>query len=106
MSRERRIHPRTVTRIRATLRCGDAEMDGVVENLGAGGVFYSTGDLEAAVEVGDPVTVVLHPDGASDSSQDGRVLRAERYFDGAHVRRSFAVKFDAEIDVASLDTGA
>ena len=105
MSRERRIHPRTDTRIRATLRCRSDQADGVVENLGAGGVFFSTDDLEAAVDVGDGVVVVLHLDGDATSEHAGAVLRTDRYFDGAGVRRSFAVKFDEEIEVASLRIG-
>ena len=105
MSRERRIHPRTVTNVRSTIRCGGSDVDGVVENIGRGGVFFSTGDLEARVDVGDPVTVALHVAERAPSEHVGVVLRTERYFDGADVRRSFAVKFDAEVDVASLGIG-
>ena len=106
MSKERRIHPRTDTHIRSTFRCGDSALDGVVENIGSGGVFFSTGDLESSVEVGDAVVVSLHIEGTDGADVSGIVLRSDRYFDGADVRRSFAVKFDAEIDVASLGIGA
>jgi hypothetical protein len=102
MSKERRIHPRTVTRLRTTLRRGDTDVEGVTENVGAGGVFFSTGNLEAGVEVGDSVLITLHLADGGTLTSSGVVLRGERYFDGADVRRSFAVKFEAEIDVASL----
>jgi hypothetical protein len=106
MTNERRIHPRTETRLRTTLRCASAEIEGVVENVGAGGVFFSTGDLEAALDVGAAVVVALHLEDGRVSDSPGVVLRSERYFDGADVRRSFAVKFDEELDVASLGLGA
>ena len=106
MSRERRIQPRTDTRIRTTFRCGGAAIEGVVENIGAGGVFFSTGELESGVQVGAAVTISLHLDDGQTSDMTGSVLRVDRYFDGAEVRRSFAVKFDADLDVASLGVGA
>ncbi len=106
MANERRIHPRSDTRIPTTLRCGGSGVEGVVENIGAGGVFFSTGDLEVPVEAGTAVQVELHLADGRTSANAGVVLRSDRYFDGSDVRRSFAVKFDAEIDVASLGIGA
>ena len=101
MSRERRIHPRTDTRLEAKLRCPDSLVSGIVENVGAGGVFFATEDLETSVEDGGACIVEFEAPSKS-VRQDGTVLRSERYFDGSKVIRAFAIKFDAQLDVASL----
>jgi hypothetical protein len=101
MSRERRIHPRTDARLDALLRSGDAAVDGVVENVGAGGLFFATENLESAIEDG-AACVIEFSTASVEIKQVGTVLRSERYFDGAKVIRAFAIKFDAQLDVASL----
>lgn len=102
MSQERRIHPRTATRIPTTVGHGDAAIEGVTENVGAGGVFFTTDDLEYAVEVEDTVVVVLHVAGRGEVSMEGVIVRAERYFDGSDVKRSLAVKFEELLDLDSI----
>ena len=106
MSRERRIHPRTDTRLEATLRCGATAVIGIVENVGAGGVFFATDDLEAVVDDNAACCVEFETPGGSAVKQDGTVLRGERYFDGSRVIRAFAVKFIEQLDVGSLGLGA
>jgi len=99
----RRIHTRHNSRIPARLaHTGDA-VDGHVENIGVGGVFFATHDLELDAEEGSEVTVCFagRRDGAAVRVESqGVVLRTERYFDGENVVRAFAVKF---ADVLSLD---
>ena len=105
MGSERRIHPRTDTRLEATLSCAAGTIDGLVENVGAGGVFFATENLEVVVEEGGACTVAFSAPSA-EVSQPGQVLRCERYFDGSKVIRAFAIKFDGQLDVASLGLGA
>jgi len=105
MSQERRIHPRTETRIPATVRHGAASIEGVVENIGAGGVFFTTDDLEHVVEIEDAIEVVLQTAARGEIVHRGVIVRAERYFDGADVKRSFAVKFDTLLEPGTLGLG-
>jgi hypothetical protein len=106
MGEERRIHPRTDSRLEATLRCGDEVVEGVVENVGAGGVFFATENLEVAVDDGSACVIAFTTPAGTEFEQPGTVLRGERYFDGSRVIRAFAVKFDGQVEVASLGLGA
>ena len=105
MSQDRRIHARLAVKLAARLVRDGVSIDGVVENVGQGGVFFSTETLETAVEDGARVRVEF--DAVRDGApvricEDGTVLRAERYFDGQSVVRSFAIRFDREIALAGL----
>ncbi len=105
MADERRIHARTETRLSGTLRCGDDHVIGTIENIGVGGVFFATEDLEMLVEDGTDVTVefaATTDDGETAVSCPGRVLRTERYFDGASVVRAFAIRFNEQIDLTAI----
>ncbi len=103
MSRDRRIHPRTESRMAASLTCGADAVEGVVENVGAGGVFFATEQLEIAVDEGADVIVTLHRPGIDEPvTCPGSVLRADRYFDGARVVRAFAIRFHDQIDLEAL----
>jgi len=106
MGEERRIHPRTDARLEATLRCGDSAVEGIVENVGAGGVFFATENLEVVIDDGAACVIAFTAPSGVAVEQDGAVLRGERYFDGSRVIRAFAVKFDGQLDVASLGLGA
>ena len=103
-SENRRIHSRRKAHIVARLLLPTGSVDGKVENIGAGGVFFSTEDLELPVAEGAEVELVLRirQDGADEVVRNrlGCVLRTERYFDGEKVVRAFAIKFD---EVVPLD---
>ncbi len=104
--RERRIHPRTETRLEASLACAEKELTGAVENIGAGGVFFATDNLEVLIEDNARVIVrfTLNRDGnLEEHSREGNVLRSERYFDGESVVRAFAIKFDALMDLTGVE---
>jgi hypothetical protein len=105
MSQDRRIHSRLKTRAPARLlRAGDV-VEGVIENIGEGGVFFATEILELPVDDGAEVTVEFRASrgGPAETVQlAGTVLRTERYFDGTAVVRAFAIRFDDPIDVTTL----
>jgi hypothetical protein len=96
----RRIHSRRSARLPARLGNGTDSVEGIVENIGEGGVFFATENLELNVEEGAAVTVsfeCVRPDGAERVERTGSILRMERYFDGEHVVRAFAIRFDESI---------
>lgn len=103
---ERRVHPRTRTSVPGELRKGEKVLDGVVENIGRGGVFFATEVLEVVIEEGDAVTLCFDAPKAGATMPlelASSVLRAERYFDGERVVRAFAVRFDQELDLEEFD---
>jgi hypothetical protein len=98
MSRERRIHSRVRTKIRAVVHHGAEAVEGVLENVGEGGVFFATEILEVLIDDGAEVTVEFGGKRGEAPVQlrvPGTVLRTERYFDGQAVVRAFAIKFKA-----------
>ena len=102
----RRTHSRRVASIDARLSHESESVEGTVENVGEGGVFFATTNLELSVDEGSPVTIsfVCSKDGAPVTiERTGSILRAERYFDGAGVVRAFAIKFDELISLSGLD---
>lgn len=109
MGIERRIHPRAETRMSAELACGSDAVTGVIENIGAGGIFFATEDLEILVDDGADVVVrfeARHDDAPKNMECAGRILRSERYFDGARVVRAFAIKFAERLDVSAFTFSA
>ena len=98
MSDERRIHPRRKTHLAATLERGTDAVEGVVENVGVGGVFFAPELLDLAASEGDAVLVTLHVAPERRVRRSGSVLRADRYFDGSRVVRAFAIRFDERLD--------
>ena len=110
MTRERRIHARVRAQIRGSVRLatsGDV-IEGVIENVGDGGVFFATEVLEVLVNDGDAGVVEFEGtrDGAPVNFRiPATILRTERYFDGEKVVRAFAVKFDEALDVARVSFG-
>ena len=106
MSQDRRIHTRHKSKLPARLlRGGDLTIEGHIENIGRGGVFFATETLEGVIEDGSPVTIEFEGsrDGAPlPCSIRGAVLRTERYFDGHAVVRAFAVKFESQLELADI----
>ncbi len=93
----RRIHARRITRVAARLVHADGAVDGVIENIGAGGAFFATEDLELKTEEGASAKLTFRckKDGRDvEMTRAGTVLRADLHFDGKSVVRSFAVQFD------------
>jgi hypothetical protein len=102
----RRIHTRHKTTIPGRLTLQGDCVRGVVENIGQGGVFFATGDLDFAAEEGSEVTLSLdcRRHGAAVAiERAGVVLRTERYFDGEAVVRALAVKFHELIDLDGVE---
>lgn len=105
MGAERRVHSRVRTNIRACLVAGENPVEGVIENIGEGGVFFATEMLEVVVDEGAEVTVDF--DGRRGGEPvnfriRGTVLRTERYFDGRAVVRAFAIRFRDLLDLTGL----
>ncbi|MCG3135959.1 MAG: hypothetical protein HMLKMBBP_03738 [Planctomycetes bacterium] len=105
MGAERRVHSRVRTNIRACMHSGGDPVEGVIENVGEGGVFFATEELESVIEQGAEVTVDFDGFRAGEPVNfriRGTVLRTERYFDGRAVVRAFAVKFRDLLDLTGL----
>lgn len=108
MSRERRIHARTKTRLEARLTRDAATVPGVVENVGQGGAFFQTDDLETPLPDGAEIVVAFTARRAGSPVElrlRGTVLRGERYFDGQGVVRAFAIRFAEPLDLPGLEFG-
>lgn len=102
----RRIHSRKSARIAAHLAHRDGSVDGVIENIGAGGAFFASEDLELKVDDGGAVTLSFRckKDGTDvDVECAGTVLRADLNFDGASVVRAFAIQFADVLDLAGFE---
>lgn len=105
---ERRVHPRRPSELPGTLTSDGDRLEGVIENIGEGGVFFATETLEVVLEHGTRVQVAFScvRSGKSERhDRPGTVLRTERYFDGAKVVRAFAIKFDDLFDLAGIALG-
>jgi hypothetical protein len=105
MGQERRIHSRLPTHVPARVLHGGECLDGTVENIGEGGVFFATEILEQPVDEGSDVDVEIRGtrDGVPVTLRiPGTILRTERYFDGAAVVRAFAIRFREPIQLAGL----
>jgi hypothetical protein len=88
-----RLHPRRSTRLPASLSFSWGELAGTIENIGAGGVFFVTGTLEGAIDVGDRAALrFTAPDGAHRCMASD-VLRVERYFFEGDLFRALALRF-------------
>jgi len=96
---DRRVHPRTKTDVPTSLEHEGQKVDGVIENIGRGGVFFATEELELVVDDGAEVTLRFEADG-KPCERLGTVLRTERYFDGTKVVRAFAIRFAEPYEVA------
>lgn len=104
-SDERRVHPRRASDLPATLTTEGRSMEGVVENIGEGGVFFATETLEFLLDHGTQVVVDFacqRGDKEERHTLPGTILRTERYFDGTKVVRAFAVKFDELFDLEGV----
>jgi hypothetical protein len=105
---ERRVHPRRPSELPASLSSDGDRLEGVVENIGEGGVFFATETLEVVLEHGTRVGVAFtcNRNGRSEQIElPGTVLRTERYFDGTKVVRAFAIKFDELFDLTGIALG-
>jgi hypothetical protein len=108
MSQDRRIHSRLATHVPARVLHGGECLEGTVENVGEGGVFFATEILEQPVDEGSDVDVEIQGfrDGQPVALKiPGTVLRTERYFDGSAVVRAFAIRFREPIVLAGLSFG-
>ena len=105
MTQDRRIHTRVKTHVPARIHRGTEHVEGVIENLGEGGVFFATEVLEMSLDEGAAVDVAftLDRNGVPEPIRvSGTVLRTERYFDGESVVRAFAIRFDQLLDLTGL----
>ena len=110
MTRERRIHARVRAQIRGALRLSTTGelLEGVIENVGDGGVFFATEILEVLVTDGDRAIVEFtgERNGAPVALQiPSTILRTERYFDGQRVVRAFAIQFQESHDFTDVTFG-
>jgi hypothetical protein len=93
----RRTHGRRSVRIRAQLTSGTDMIEGTVENIGEGGVFFATQILDADLDDGATTALTFRclRNGTEELvERTATILRAERYFDGEVVVRAFAMRFD------------
>ena len=98
-SPDKRAHERRTLRRATTVRNpSGAELEAIVENVGALGALISTEDLETALAVGDRVWLRLGDD-EEEREVEGEILRLDQEFVEGDIRRTFAVKFDSPVDV-------
>lgn len=93
----RRTHGRRSVRVRAQIASGADVVDGTIENIGEGGVFFATQILDADLDEGSTTTLSFRCLRGGEEELVERaatILRAERYFDGEVVVRAFAMRFD------------
>lgn len=91
-----RRFPRALIRTPGRLVFEWGELEGTVENLGEGGLYFVTDTWEGPVAVGDAVTTVFRwPEDAGEQRRTAEVLRVERYFHEGELFRSFAVRFNS-----------
>lgn len=93
----RRIHSRRSASLPGRLAHGSDAVDGTIENIGEGGIFFATHNLEIDVDEGAAAVISfrwVRSGTAETVERTGTILRTERYFDGEAVVRAFAMKFD------------
>ena len=103
-AKDLRHHPRRTETARARIRLSWGLLEGTVENVGEGGAFFATDNLEGTVSVGEQVELeIRRSDGYLAAA--GTVLRLERYMHEGTVYRAFAIKFDdGALEVKSRDS--
>jgi hypothetical protein len=94
----RRKHDRREVHLPVRLeRSSGQEILGRVENIGAGGAFFTTDDLETRLAEGEVVTLVFHRAGQGRIQASGEVLRIDTYFGAVEIVRSVAIRFSEEL---------
>jgi hypothetical protein len=100
----RRVHSRRSVRLSAHVSRGDDSVEGTVENIGEGGAFFATKNLEIDLDEGEKATITFTLPGAAEPTvRTGTVLRDELYFDGDAVVRSFALQFDEPLSLTGVE---
>jgi hypothetical protein len=93
-ARNQRRYDRRDAKIPASLEFEWGSLEGTIENIAEGGIFFVTETLEGAVIEGDRLNVRFSDDRGSTRSLGGAILRVERYFHDGDLYRAFAVRFD------------
>ena len=92
-----RRFPRSSVRIPGRLIFDWGELEGNVENIGQGGMYFVTDTWEGPVAVGDAMTAIFaHPEESAEQRRLAEVLRVERYFHDGELYRSFAIRFQEQ----------
>jgi hypothetical protein len=91
---ERRRWERRPFHAAARLVRGDGTaVAGSIQNLGEGGAFFATDDLESALGEGDDVTLMIERGSRGTLAVSGQILRIDLDFVEAEVQRSLAIRF-------------
>ncbi len=99
----RREHTRHQVEMAGKIRlASERTIEGRIENVGRGGAFFVTDDLEANVLAADPVELLLPDANGKESTVSGVVLRLETFFSGTDVLRSFAIQFDEPLPAGAF----
>ncbi len=88
-----RRFPRSSMRAPASLIFEWGELEGNIENIGEGGLYFVTDTWEGPVAVGDSMTAVFTVPDQGEQRRVAEVLRVERYFHAGELFRSFAIRF-------------
>lgn len=98
----RRWERRTVHLTVSLIQTNGREIRGHVENIGSGGAFFTTDDLEMRVVEEDTVTLVFT--GAEDqrAEVEGQVLRIDTFFLTHSILRTLAVRFGATLPLGEF----
>jgi len=92
--RNRRRHERRAVRLMARLESSvRGNVSGHVVNIGAGGAFFITDDLETLLAENSEVTLYVEGDTPLAGGIAGTILRIDTDFEDDHIVRSLAVRF-------------
>ena len=94
----RRRYERRAVYLPARLESPDrGVVDGHVANIGSGGAFFLTDDLETLLAEGADVTLTIESDTPLGKGIKGYVLRIDTYFEDDRIIRSLAIRFDGPL---------
>ena len=89
---------RRALHVSVTLVHGDGrEVRGHVDNIGSGGAFFTTDDLEMRIVEEDAVALLFTRSENHEIRIEGRVLRIDTFFSGQSVLRTLAVRFETPL---------
>ncbi len=94
----RRRHDRRAVRLMARLESSvRGKVHGHVVNIGSGGAFFITDDLETLLAENSEVTLYVAGDTPLAGGITGSILRIDTDFEDDRIVRSLAVRFDGPL---------
>jgi PilZ domain len=98
----RRWERRTVHLTVSLVQTNGREIRGHVENIGSGGAFFTTDDLEMRVVEEDTVTLAFTRSEEQQVKVEGQVLRIDTFFLTHSILRTLAVRFNTALTLGQF----